>query len=150
VQAQQFKNRADLQTFAAKHPGAFTGMFLNMVHMRFNKGMIRQSKELRQVLVGTWASTLSGVWELRDQKEICDLGAVMDCINADDLSMAMDILAQRIEAIRVAKSGKTGNWDKANGIELVANPTDSSVGLPLRRLIQWSDADRTDIGGCQR
>ena len=57
----------------------------------------------------------------------------MDAVNARDLALAMDILAQRIIAVQQAKR-KGGTWEKAEAIELTAPAGADAVAGGLLRL----------------
>ena len=77
-----------------------------------------------------WAALHCPVTEKRDQKELATLCLAMDCINARRLSSAMDVLAQRVSAIQVAKS-QGGSWGTAarSELELPSGSTTTSSGL---------------------
>ena len=51
----------------------------------------------------------------------------MEHICRDDVSRALDILAQRITAISLAKGKKGGSWEKAEAIELVGGGQSSAL-----------------------
>eukprot|EP00972_Heterocapsa_arctica_P014886 2192539-Heterocapsa_arctica.AAC.1 len=59
----------------------------------------------------------------------------MDSINTKQLSTAMDVLAQRIQAIQTAKT-KGGSWQKAAKIELVTQHGSSVGSSGMLRLTQ--------------
>ena len=103
---EKLRARGELLTFAAKHPGALSGFFLAMVHEKLSRGRVCRTGDLRKVSVASWAERHCGLNELRDQREVATLSAIMDAVNARDLSLAMDTLAQRILAVQQAK--KTG------------------------------------------
>lgn len=135
TQAQNFKNRADLMSFAAKHPGALSAMFLQMVHQRVSQGKVTHTRDLRNISTATWAANHSGLSEIRDVKGVLTLCTVLDAINSRDLSTAMDVIAQRVQAIQSAKA-KSATWEKAANMELVVSPTEGGTAGPLRRLTQ--------------
>ena len=85
LEVHKFKARGDLLTFAARHPGALSGFFLAMVHQRLSQGIIKNSRDLREVSVQAWAERHSGLSELRDLREVMTLAAVMDAVNSDAL-----------------------------------------------------------------
>ena len=118
VDALKFKRKGDLTAFAQKHPGALTGYFLSGVHARMSRGIIAESKQLRDAHVGAWAQKCGGMTEARDIREVATLAAIMDAVNQEDLPHAMDIMAQRILAIQFAKK-RGSSWEKAEALELV-------------------------------
>ena len=66
-----------------------------------------------------WADKgLSGLSEVRDQRELATLCAVLDGVNRQEIGQALDIIVCRIFALVSAK-GKGGNWEKASRLELV-------------------------------
>jgi hypothetical protein len=135
LEAQRFKARGELLTFAAKHPGALSAHFLQIVHQRMMHGPLKRTKQLRDVNVSQWAASSTGLTEVRDLREVATLAAVMDYINSRDLGTAMDIIAQRVVAIQKAKS--TGSdWKKAEALELVTQSGNSALPSGMLRLVQ--------------
>ena len=134
LEAQRFKARGELLTFAAKHPGALSAYFLSMVHQKLLHGSVTKTSQLRKVNVSQWAAGSTGLTETRDLREVATLSYIMDMINVGDLETAMDVIAQRIMAIQKAKSAGS-NWKKAEALELVVG---NSFGLPggMLRLTQ--------------
>ena len=65
--------RGDLVSFAARHPGALT------------------------------AQQLSGLTEVRDMKEVVMSAEILDAVNREEISQALDVLCQRILTIQAAK-----------------------------------------------
>ena len=114
----KFKQKGSLQAYAASHPGALSAHFLAGIYARLSKGRLTKSSQLRQADVSTWASQFSGLTEIRDVREVLTLAEAMNAINRKEISRAMDLLAQRILAIQLAKQ-TNGSWDKAMGIELI-------------------------------
>ena len=53
-------------------------------------------------------------------KEVLTLSEILDSVNRDEISQALDVLVQRILAIQAAKS-KGGTWERAEAIELIDN-----------------------------
>lgn len=133
LEGEKFKARGDLLSFAARRPGALSAFFLAMVHRKLCQGRITQSKPLRRMSVTTWAQQHSGLTEQRDLKEVLTLATVVDLMNSDDLSAAMDVMTQRIAAIQRAKS-KSCSWEKAENLELVVGPQLSTAAGGLLRL----------------
>lgn len=134
-QSQSFKDQGAVLAFAAKHPGALSAFFLAMVHQRMSQGLVRRTSDLRSQSLVQWAQSHAGLTETRDQREVLTLAMAMDNINNKQLSSAMDILSQRIQAIQVAK-GKSGSWDKAAKIELVVQHQSTAASSGLLRLTQ--------------
>ena len=94
-----------------------------------SKGSVTQSEELRQVNVSAWATKFAELNDVRDQREVATLIALMDKIQAYEVEEAMDIMVQRIVAIQEAKE-KAGSWDKASKFEFVG-PTGEVYGHPV-------------------
>ena len=133
VEAEKFKAKSDLLAFAAREPGALAAFFLCMIHRRLSHGRVSESKQLRQVNISQWATQFTGLSEQRDLKEVYTLATVMDLVNNQDLSAAMDVMAQRIIAIQRAKT-KGGSWEKAEAVELLSGPGSSPAASGLLRL----------------
>ena len=133
LETRRFKARGELLAFAAEHPGALSGFFLSLCHQKLSHGMVKKTGDLRKVSVQQWAEKYAGLTELRDQREVLTIAAVMDAINTKDLEIAMDILAQRVVAVQQAKS-KGGTWEKAEKLELTggASSGGTATGGMLR------------------
>ena len=131
MDAEKFKGqRSALLTFAAKHPGALTAHFLSQVRSRLKgpAGRMTQTRHLRDCSVLEWAqSGHAGVTEIRDLREVYTLSTILDAVNRDDLSQAMDVLVMRLHALAAAKR-KGGTWDAAQKLELI--PTTAGDLLP--------------------
>ena len=125
VDTEKFKNnRALLMTYAAKHPGALTAHFLSMLRQRVKgpMGVIRKTSDLRDVSAVTWMQAGgSNLSELRDVREATALCCILDSINRNELSMALDVLT-RMHAVMTAKT-KGGTWEKAARLELIPAST---------------------------
>ena len=121
------KKKGDLISFAAKHPGALSGWFLAGIYARLCKGMIRESKQLREASVSAWIQN-SGLTDVRDVREAMTVAMVMDCLNRAEIARAMDVLAQRLLALQCAKAKKGGSWEKAEALELI--PSSGASMLP--------------------
>ena len=121
--------------FATQHPGALSAAFLQMVHQKYTQIMMRETRELRSNNLVEWAAMHCSVTEKRDQKELATLCLAMDCINARKLATAMDVLAQRVNAIQVAKT-QGGSWEQAARIELTLPTGSATTSSGLLRLTQ--------------
>ena len=100
---------------------------LNTVRHKQGKGHVGKTKQLRSVAMSEWVSSNgSGSKEVRDLREAATLAAVMDHINSDRYSQAMDTVAMRLLALTRAK-GKDRLWDKASKLELIGD-ADESIG----------------------
>ena len=131
----RFKDQADVLAFATQHPGALSAAFLQMVHQKYTQIMMGETKDLRSHNLVEWAALHCTVTEKRDQRELATLCLAMDCINARRLASAMDVLAQRVNAIQVAK-GAGGSWEKAARIELTLPSGANTTSSGLLRLTQ--------------
>jgi hypothetical protein len=80
--------------------------------------VLKTSSQLREASVAQWASQCTGLSDVRDLREVQNIAAALDAINARDIARAVDILCQRILSIQVAK-GKGGSWEKSEQIELI-------------------------------
>eukprot|EP00972_Heterocapsa_arctica_P089939 13269282-Heterocapsa_arctica.AAC.1 len=65
-----------------------------------SQGLVRRTSDLRSQSLVQWAQFYAGLTETRDQREVLTLAMGMDNINNKQLSSAMDILSQRIQAIQ--------------------------------------------------
>ena len=108
-------------SFVQKHPGAMTAHFLAMVRQKVKRaaGIVKNSSDLRDINLCSWMSAgSSSLSDVRDVREVTTLCHVMDAINRDDISTAMDTLALRIQSVIRAKS-KGGSWEKSSKMELI-------------------------------
>ena len=131
--SKRFEDQGDVIAFAVPHPGALTAHFLQMVHQRFSQPIMRETREMRSHSPVDWATHFNNLSDIRDQKEIMTLCLAMDPTNARKLETAMDVLAQRINAVQATKS-KGGSWEKAAKIELTLLPGQTSSSSGLLRL----------------
>ena len=134
VEAERFKTQSDVMVFAARHPGALSGYFLQMCRRKAANVGITESKQLRDVSVTNWVSLHSGLSEVRDQKEAATIAAAVDGINRRDFEYVMDLLAQRLFALQ-SKAAKGGSWEKAAKLELIGGPGPSQVQGGMSRLV---------------
>ena len=114
----KFRKRADLLEFAQKYPGALAAQFALAVHERLHSELARDERALYRVDFGRWARELTALKEGRDVREVHTLAMAMQNITRGQTPQALDILAQRVKAIMIAKSAK-GSWDKASALELL-------------------------------
>ena len=127
LETQRFKHRGALLSYAARHPGALAASFLAEVHRRCGLGAVRQSKDLRKAPVKTWASDKTGLSDVRDLREVATLATIADHLNLDEVDKALDVVAQRVGAIQLAKM-KGNSWEKAEKSELI--PVGSHLVAP--------------------
>lgn len=118
LERQKFKKRGDLVAYAARHPGALTGYFLSACYSKLSKGMPTKRGDLTNTSLAAWASTHTGLTEMRDLREVQTLAMAMDYIKSSEVERAMDVLSQRVMAIQAAKK-KGGNWERAEALELL-------------------------------
>ena len=129
----KFKKRVDLVTFAMEHPGALAAHFANKVHEQMGSGVMRRSRQLRDVPYTKYiGSDAFGLSELRDRREAMTLATVMEKLNKDEVSEAMDLISMRLLALQEAKQ-KGGSWEKASLKELIA-PATTGGGLQMAGL----------------
>ena len=115
----KFDKAADLYGIAARHPGALTANFRFANYLRLSKGVVSNSKQMREVDVAQWMHQFSGLSDTRDVRESLTLAQAMNHINRRQLSQAMDVMRQRLLAVHAARVKKGGSWEKAAAIELV-------------------------------
>ena len=62
---------------------------------------------------------MTGLTDIRDQREAQTIALVMDHVSRRSIEQAMDVLTQRLLALQLAKGRKGGSWEKAEGVELL-------------------------------
>ena len=126
----RFRRRSDLHRFAQQYPGALGALFLMQVRCKLQAGEVSKSSDLYRTDPTLWATTLSGLKEARDLREVLLLSRVICELNKDRLPQAVDIIAQRIREVLAAK--KTGgSWDKGSLLSLMASDSASmSAAMP--------------------
>jgi len=134
MEQRRFKAKHELMTFAARHPGALTGHFLAMVREKLGRGSVTNTRQLRDTPVGVWVTSHGGVKEVRDQREMQTIAAVMDSINRQDVAEALDLLTQRLLAVQAAKREGGGSWAKAEALELIPGAAGSTGAGSVLRL----------------
>ena len=117
----KFKRRADLVEFASRYPGSLAAQFVVAIYDKLEGTAMKNEKMLYRTDVGKWSRDLSGLKEVRDQREVQTLCAAMAKLQRQEVPAALDILSQRIKAILLAKTAK-GSWEKAQTIELLSMP----------------------------
>lgn len=118
LEALRFKRRPDLMAFHQEHGGALAAHFLCVVMQALMRGVPSSDTELRNVDVVKWAQHLAELKELRDSREVVTLSHIIKRISENRLPEALDVCAQRVKAICVAKAPK-GSWEKASAVELM-------------------------------
>ena len=124
VDTMKFKRRADLLAFADKHPGVLAAHFLNGVRHKQGRGNVTETKDLRSVAAADWVVSSGQLKEVRDIREATTLATVLDHLNGDRTSQAVDTIAMRIVAMTRAK-GKDGSWEKASRMELISDANEA-------------------------
>jgi hypothetical protein len=113
--------------FHTRSPGALAAQFILAVMEKMNLGAPQNERELYKVDVERWCRDYANLKEVRDQREVATLTAILKRLGSDRIPEAADIIAQRIKSVLLAK-GKNGSWDKSGIIELIS-PQDSQVTL---------------------
>ena len=131
IDKEKFKKKGDLVAYAALHPGALTASFLGGVFARLSKGKMSKSSQLTQASVMSWVNQFSGLSEIRDVREAMTLAEIMDSVNRQEISHAMDVLCQRLLAIQRARE-KGSSWDKAMALELIPHGASLATGSMLQ------------------
>jgi hypothetical protein len=124
VDTMKFKRRAELLAFADKHPGVLAAHFLNGVRHKQGRGNVTETKDLRSVAAADWVVSSGQLKEVRDIREATTLATVLDHLNGDRTSQAVDTIAMRIVAMTRAK-GKDGSWEKASRMELISDANEA-------------------------
>ena len=125
----RFKKRVDLVTFALEHPGALAAHFANKVHEQTGSGLMRRTRQLRDVAYTRYVgSDAFGLSELRDKREAMTLATILEKLNKDEVSQAMDVISMRLLALQEAKQ-KGGSWEKASLKELIAPTTTGGLQM---------------------
>ena len=91
---------------------------------KLGKGAPRTTGSLQRVDVSQWAKDSTGLKELRDLREVQSLNLMLTHLQHHRLPEAVDVAAQRIKSILMAKQPK-GSWDKSTLVELL--PCDSHL-----------------------
>ena len=116
----------EMADIAKGYPGAFCGHFLAMVFSRQRHGAeVTHTKLLREVSVTAWARRYISQVEPRDFQEVATLAFALDLVNANRVDSALDVIAQRILAVKRAQEDG-GSWKTAEQMELVRS---SSTGV---------------------
>ena len=134
LDGEKFKKTGDVIAYAESHPGALGAFFLAAIYQRMTKGLLTESKQLRDVNCSQWAAAHSGLQEMRDLREVQTLCMILDILNRRQLSKAIDALSQRVLAIQQAKR-KDGKWEKAEMLELLPPTGTSLVPAGMRSLL---------------
>ena len=126
----RFRKRSDLLNFAGKYPGALAGQFLHQVRMKSLGGApAGNSSDLQKTDVSLWALTQSGLKDTRDQKEALFLSKVLLEVGHLRFAVAMDLCAQRLRELKLAKSDG-GSWEKAAVVSMMPASLPSSAPVP--------------------
>ena len=83
----------------------------------------------------TWGSSMTGLTEQRDLREVQSICLALDHINNREIAKAVDVLSQRILAIQQAKK-PGGKWEKAEQIELLPTVGSSLASSGMLSLAQ--------------
>ena len=122
IERERFSNqRSRLLTYVARNPGAMTAHFLATIREKLKgpSGRVTRSRHLRDVCALNWVQLgHSGLTETRDVREATTLASILDAVNRDDVSAALDVLVMRLHALQSAKA-KGGTWEKASKLELI-------------------------------
>ena len=128
MESLRFKRRSDLVNYSRKHPGALGALFLCQVRARLGRGPPHEMRDIYNTDVTSWAAQ-SGLKEVRDLREVQLLSQVLVQLGQKKLPAAVDLIAQRIREIRVAKASGS-SWDKAELVSLLPSNQPGSAPLP--------------------
>lgn len=129
VQGLRVKRRSDLYKFAQDYPGGLGAIFLMQVRQKLLGGAPEKVKDLYRTDPGRWAAAMSGLKEIRDVREVQCLSKIIGELNANKVPVAVDVAAQRIKDILLAKRSGS-SWEKASLI-LLMPPEQASMTAPL-------------------
>jgi hypothetical protein len=125
----RFKRRSDLINFAERYPGALGALFLSQVREKVMAGSVVKTGDLYSVDPQLWATSMSGLKEIRDIREVQLLCRLIVDLNNGRHSRAMDTMTMRIREIKAAKS-QGSSWEKASVLSLLSSDIPNSTSLP--------------------
>jgi hypothetical protein len=130
VESLRFKRRSDLVNFSTRFPGALAGQFLCQVRARMSQD-VAECKDLHRTDVGPWSQRegLSGLKEVRDQREVQLLSKAVTLMNQQKWPEVQDLLCQRIREVTQANRAG-GTWEKAELLSLLPTSQASTTPLP--------------------
>ena len=79
--------------------------------------------------LSAWVAQSPEFKEVRDNREVLHLSRILSELAANRVPVAVDIIAQRIREVRLAKSAGQ-SWEKAGPISLVPSGAAASTALP--------------------
>ena len=126
----RLKRRSDLIALSNRYPGLLAALFLTQVRNKLMMGDPSSVKELLQTDPARWGATMSNLKDTRDLREVQLLCRVMQMLNTDKIPHAMDLLAQRIKEVAMAKGKTGGTWEKGNLLSLMTCDSSSTAPLP--------------------
>ena len=126
----RLKRRSDLIALSNRYPGLLAALFLTQVRNKLMMGDPSSVKELLQTDPARWGATMSNLKDTRDLREVQLLCRVMQMLNTDKIPHAMDLLAQRIKEVAMAKGKTGGAWEKGNLLSLMTCDSSSTAPLP--------------------
>ena len=118
-----------MTTYALKHPGALTALFMYQLRLRMTGGAPKSMKDLYAVDPAHWAATAANLKEVRDQREVAVLTRVLSLMNDQKQAQAADVITQRVREVVFAKR-PGGTWEKAELLSLLPSTAASSTMLP--------------------
>ena len=123
LQGLRLRRRHELHKLAQEYPGALGALFLIQVKQKAMGSSPERVADLYDIDPGRWAATLSGLKEIRDLREVQCLSRLIAQINENKLPQAVDLAAQRIKEILLAKKAGS-SWENAGLISLL--PSDQA------------------------
>ena len=109
--------------FSQQYPGALGAYFLFQVRQKSGMTSDLKMQDLAATDISSWAinPAMTGLSEVRDQKEVLFLSQVLCDLGNHRLGRVSDLVAQRIREIRAAKQSQS-SWEKAAVVSLMAQP----------------------------
>jgi hypothetical protein len=125
----RFKRRSDLINFAERYPGALGALFLSQIREKVMAGSVTKTDDLYTSDPQLWATTMSGLKEIRDVREVQILCRLIVDMNYGRHARAMDTMTMRIREIKAAKS-QGSSWEKALVMSLLSSDLPNTTSFP--------------------
>ena len=129
----RFKKRGDMQTFAAKYPGALVMHFLSQARAKAGLPAAETMGELAGTELARWAETVD-LKEIRDKKEVVLLAKLITLLGSRRVGEALDTLAMRLRELLLAKK-EGSSWEKANVVSLLPGSHGPAAPIPDQALV---------------
>ena len=130
-QSLRVRKRSDLFKLSQQYPGALGALFLMQVKTKMLGGSPDKVGDLYRIDPSRWATSLTGLTEIRDLREVQLLSKVVGKLNSGQVVDAVDLAAMRIKELLHAKVRSGGTWDTAALVSLMpADGASVSAAMP--------------------